>query len=293
MARNLDIAFSEFIDGLRATPTETMAAASHRASISAKLKEAFGMTAFFRTGSFGNGTNVSGYSDVDYFAVIPTESLKANSQTTLSQVAACLRERFPTTSNVRVNSPGVQIPFGLDGAEHTEIIPVDATGTTKLGFRQFDMPDGSGGWMFSAPESHNAFVRYHDKRLGDKLRPLIRCLKAWKFYRNVPIRSFYLEMFTTACMINESAIVYSIDIRTVLSRLVDCGAATIIDPRFSDQTITSCSTETQRQDIIAKASSAAAWAAEARDLENANLLPRAFEKWDLVFNYNFPSYTFF
>ena len=34
------------------------------------------MTNFFRSGSFGYGTSVSAYSDVDYFAVIPSVNLK-------------------------------------------------------------------------------------------------------------------------------------------------------------------------------------------------------------------------
>lgn len=89
---------------------------------------------------------------MDYFAVIPRVNLKQQSSLTLSKVAEAMRDRFPLTINIRVNGPAVQIPFGLDGAEHTEVIPVDATGTTLLGFRQFDMPDGMGGWMFSASE---------------------------------------------------------------------------------------------------------------------------------------------
>jgi len=291
VAQSIDAAFAQFTAGLRTNSAETTAAAGHRASIKAKLESEFGLTTLFRTGSFGNGTNVPGWSDVDYFAVIPTASLKQNSQMTLARVASAVRERFPTTMNIRVNSPGVQVPFGLDGAEHTEIIPVDYTGQTKLGFRQFDIPDGNGGWMFSAPESHNAFVRFHDDRLGGKLKPLIRCLKAWKFQRNVPIKSFYLEMFAVACMVDEPVIVYSIDIKNILSRLVQLAAAPIIDPRFSDKTISACGTELQREEIVARAMTASAWATQAKEHEGKGQLRQAFERWDLVFGNTFPPYT--
>jgi hypothetical protein len=106
-----------------------------------------------------------------------------------------------------VNGPGVQVPFGDGGAETVEIIPVDETGNTQLGFRQFDMPDGAGGWKFSAPESHKAYVDTIDRKLNGRVKPLIRFVKAWKFFRNVPIRSFYLEMRVAAYADNESSII--------------------------------------------------------------------------------------
>jgi hypothetical protein len=196
MPLTIEDAFENFLVTIRGSAVETSAAASHRSSIKTRLEQSFGMTAFFRTGSFGNGTNVRGHSEVDYFAVIPAARLKQDSRITLAAVAADLRARFPTTSNIRVDSPGVRLPFGLDGAEAVEIVPVDQTGQTQLGFRQFDMPDGNGGWKFSAPESHNAYVSGIDKKHGGKVKPLIRFVKAWKFKRNVPIRSFYLEVRT-------------------------------------------------------------------------------------------------
>jgi len=293
MTVTVEDAFNDLVSRLRASRTEVTSAASHRQSIKSKLEQVFGMTAFFRSGSFGNGTNVSGHSDVDYFAVIPRENLKQDSSATLAAVAASLRERFPLTTNIRVNGPAVQIPFGLDGAEHTEVIPVDATGTTKLGFRQFDMPDGDGGWMFSAPESHNAYVKNADDRLEGRVRQLVRLLKAWKWYRSVPIRSFYLEMFVTRYAWNEASIIYDIDVRNVLRSLVDHGLPAILDPRFPQdgRYLDPCSTAIQHADAYNKANTAFEWADEAVSFRLEDRTAAAFNRWDLVFNYAFPSYT--
>lgn len=293
MATTIDQAFAEYVATLRATRTEIGAAASHRVSIKAKLEQTFGMTGFFRSGSFGNGTNVSGYSDVDYFAVIPRANLKSDSGRTLAELAAAMRQRFPTTANIRVNGPAVQIPFGLDGAEHTEIIPVDATGTTKLGFRQFDMPDGNGGWMFSAPESHNAYVTRADDRLHGGVRQLVRLLKAWRWLRGAPIRSFYLEMYATRYVEAEAAIIYRIDVRNVLQRLAADRLPAIIDPRFPDdgRYLEACPTPLQHADALAKVERAASWAADAVSYEYEGRTAAAFNRWDLVFNYAFPLYT--
>lgn len=283
-------AFDKFLSKLKTPRPETEAAASHRASIEAKLIESWGMTAFFRTGSFGNGLNIAGYSDVDYFGVIPATNLNPDSARTLERLADILRERFPTTG-VRVNSPGVRVPFGLDGAEATEIVPVHQTGFTRLGFRQFGMPDGSGRWKFSAPESHKAFVDALDAKLGGKLKPLIRFLKAWKVFRNVPIRSFYLEMRAAAYARRESSIVYDIDLKRILQAMWDDQLAEIDDPRFPNQgqILRPCATEPQRLDALNKLQMAYYWGDQAVSDRLATKEESAIKFWDVVFNHEFAS----
>lgn len=287
----VDRAFRKFLDDLRTTPTETALAASHRASIKARLENDFGMTSFFRTGSFGNGTNISGFSDVDYFAVIPIEKLKADSSATLEQVAGELRARFPMT-NVRVDSPGIKLPFGVDGANAVEVVPVDYTGQTKLDFPQYDMPDGRGGWMFSAPASHNAYVTAIDNRLRNKVKPLIRFVKAWKFIRRVPIRSFYIELAVAKYADEQQSILYDIDVKNVLHRLRNTQLAPLLDPRFPDdgRHIEACSTEPLRLDAMSRLQRASDWA-EAAVSDNLNSrVKEAFERWRLVFDGQFPAY---
>ena len=59
-----------------------------------------------------------------------------------------------------------------------------------------------------------------DKRLAGKLKPLIRLVKAWKFYNKVPI-TFYLELRVTKYAEGRTAIVYDLDIRNILKLLHD------------------------------------------------------------------------
>ena len=176
------------------------------------------MTSFFRTGSFGNGTSISGYSDVDYFAEIPTDNLKENSTITLSQVRKALAKRFPNTG-VRVGCPSVVVPFGTDAKESTEVTPADYIKTTEDEHRVYDIPDCSDGWMRSSPDAHNAYVREVNEDLRFKVKPLIRFIKAWKYYRNVPISSFYLELRVAKFAEDESSIIYADDVKGVLSYL--------------------------------------------------------------------------
>jgi Second Messenger Oligonucleotide or Dinucleotide Synthetase domain len=292
MPLTVEDAFDHFLPTLTTSRQETQSAASHRASVEARLKADFSLTTMFRTGSFGAGTNVRGYSDVDYFAVIPTAKLKKDSSRTLTAVAESLRDRFPLTPNIRVNGPGVQLPFGDEGAERVEIIPVDDTGKTKLGFRQFDMPDELAGWKFSAPESHKAYVDDIDTKLSGKVKPLIRLAKAWKFFRNVPIRSFYLEMRIAALMATEQVILYDIDLKNVFNALWDDQLANVPDPRFPNDAfvLSACSSTSSRTDALSKLGNAATWSQQAMSEKHANRPGAATGKWNLVYADRFPKY---
>jgi Second Messenger Oligonucleotide or Dinucleotide Synthetase domain len=292
MPLTVEDAFNQFLPSLTTSQTETQSAASHRASIEVRLQTDFGMKTLFRTGSFGAGTNVRNYSDVDYFAVIPTANLKQDSSKTLAALADSLRDRFPFTPNIRVNSPGVQVPFGVNGSETVEVIPVDETGKTTLGFRKFDIADGVGGWKFSAPESHKAYVDGIDTKLHGKVKPLIRLVKAWKFFRNVPIKSFYLELRVAAYAKTEEAIVYGIDVKNVLAALWANQLADFSDPRFPNDNfmLNACTSASSRVDALSKLSNAATWSQQAMDEQHANRPSAAISKWNLVYDGKFPKF---
>ncbi len=293
MPNTVEAGFESFLGTLRTTPTETDAAKGHRTSIKSKLDNTFGGIDFFRTGSFGNGTNVAGCSDVDYFAVIAQQQAYLDSGRTLEQVAVALRERFPTTPNIRVNGPSVRVPFGLDGAEATEIVPVYEIGLTRLGFREFRMPDGNGGWKFSAPESHNDYVRVVDQKHDGAVKPLVRFAKAWKFLRNVPIKSFYLEIRIADYAYGEGRILYDVDVKQIFQFMLSDALATVVDPRFpnDNQFLLPCNTALQRADAISKLAVAAERASDAVELRREGKIRQAFQKWNLIFNGAFPLYT--
>ena len=288
--RTVDQGFRDFLKTLTPTAGESQAAKNHRASIKACLDSNFNMTRFFRTGSFGNGTSISGYSDVDYFAEIPTDKLKNNSTTTLGEIRDALKQRFPNTG-VRVSCPAVLVPFGTDAKESTEVTPADyIEDTEEDGYRIYDIPNCSEGWIRSSPSAHNAYVREVDEDLSYKVKPLIRFIKAWKYYRNVPISSFYLELRVAKYAEGESSIVYDIDVKDVFSHLDNIDLARMQDPRGISGYISPCSTQTQLDDAKSKLATALARAQKARDAEVRGDTKEAFDWWDLLYNGNFPSY---
>jgi hypothetical protein len=118
--------FRIFHGWLTLTGIDTAEAKRQRTTIKTCLESNFGMTIFYRIGSFSNGTSVQGYSDVDYLACIPTKNLKQDSRKPLYAVWEAIDNRFPTTE-VGIKSPAIYVLFG--------------TGASLLGRNQASFPD--------------------------------------------------------------------------------------------------------------------------------------------------------
>lgn len=288
MAKTVDEAFSTLIGWLSPTSTETQTAISHRGSIEARLKADFGLTSFFRSGSFGHHTSVSGHSDVDYFAVIPSINLSANSTTALQSVRSSLAARFPYTA-VTVRSPAVVVPFGTSASERHEIAPAKFVKRSDDGYSVYDIPDRGTGWMRSSPTAHNAWVNTQNIRLSSKVKPLIRLLKAWNYKQSVGIRSFYLELRTTQYCANESTIIYTIDFLAVLRRLRAHTLASMQDPVGISGYVQPC-TDAWKATALSRIDTAITRAEKAREAETAGNISNAYTWWSMVFNGYFPSY---
>jgi hypothetical protein len=290
MPRSIEEGFDDFLAKLKATAPESDAAKRHRASIEACLKSNFGLKRFVRIGSFGNGTSISGYSDVDYLASIPTSELTQTSSYSLTKVRNALDVRFPRTG-VRVNTPAVAVPFGTYRSETTEVVPADYIKEVN-GFKIYEIADGNGGWMRISPDSHNDYVARVDAMHAGRVKPLVRFVKAWKYFRNAPISSFYLEMRVAKYAEGETSIVYDIDVKRVLRSLWDHQLAMLQDPMGFSGYISACKTEVQRQDALSKLSTAVVRSDKAREAERDGKLSDAFDWWRLVYNNEFPTYHY-
>lgn len=288
--RTVNQGFVDFHQRITPGSYESGKAASHKASITARLETYYDLKQLFYSGSANNGTNVSYLSDVDFFAWIPTSKLKSNSSTSLREIKECLQGRYPNT-NIYVDSPAVVLDFGSGVWDTAEVIPADYV-EQQNGKNVYEIADGSGGWMKSSPGSHNSYVASENNRLGKKLKPLIRFIKAWKYYCNVPISSFYLELRITKWMEGESSIIYEYDVNTVLRKLDECGLAAIQDPKGVSGYVYPCSSEANRKDALSKLNTAKVRAQKARDAESSGYTKDAFYWWDMLFAGNFPSYYY-
>ena len=285
MPRTIDEGFRDFLAALTPSSTETEAAKTHRASIEQCLKNNFSLLRFWRIGSFGNGTSISGYSDTDYMASL--SDLSADSNYSLQKIKNALAVRFPNTG-VTVRCPAVKVPFGSLAKETTEVVPGDLISTTP--YHIYDIPDCNGGWMKTSPDAHNAYVRKINEKHSLKVKPLIRFIKAWKYYQAVPISSFYLEMRVAKYCEGESAIIYHLDIEYFLSRLLNANLPSLQDPAGISGYIRPCSSQANFDDTLSKLKTAVTRAQNANAAKSKEDIKEAFEWWDKLYAYKFPSY---
>jgi hypothetical protein len=288
MPKTITEGFNELLKKLTPNVTESKAAKDHRESIRKCLVANYKMKNFFRTGSTGNSTSISGFSDTDYFASIPAANLWKDSSYTLRMIKETLATRFPLTG-VHVDNPAVVCPFGSLNIESTEIVP--ACHIKKVGgFNIYEMPDGNGGWMKASPLAHNNYVAQVNKKHGFKVKPLIRFIKAWKYYNNVPISSFYIEIRVTKYAEKEDFIDYPQDILRVLRMFESNTLSKVIDPTGISGYIEPCSSLAKKIEALSKVKTGISRAEKAVSAQGKSDIKNAFEWWNKFYNNKFPSY---
>jgi hypothetical protein len=291
MAKSLEEGFGTFLSWLVPLNSEHSIAASHKESVYGCLYNKHSCNRMFETGSFGAGTGVRHCSDTDYFAVFPAVNLWTDSAYTLRQIKESLQNTYSRTDGIVVNTPAVRIPFGSYASEMMEVTPCCTNGTisTAYGnFYQYEIPDGSGGWLNSSPSAFNSYVNFHNNRLNKKLKPLIQLIKAWKYYNDAPISSFYLELRATKYAEGETTIVYDIDLYKFFKYLSENELPSINDPLGISGRIHACTTDAKFNLTLSKVQSDYKRAEDAFNYRSTDL-DKCFERWNLFFNHQFPN----
>lgn len=219
------------------TPSaEARAAASrHRQDIEDWLKADLDIIRMRETGSWHHGTALDRFSDVDYF-VSMTGTRPAASAEVLEQLRGSLNRGF-TGAYASVNRPAVRLRFFDDGPD-VEITPVFYRATDDY---YIPDPDGS-GWIKSNPAVHLAYVNEAQQKTDNRAKGLIRLVKTWKAWNQVPLSSFYLEMRTAQYAVANDPILLDWDLVGVFRALARSGLADMNDPTDYGRRISSGTT---------------------------------------------------
>lgn len=291
MAKTLEQGFDGLIKWLVPANSEHKKAVSHKKSISSCFRNNFDCSLLFETGSFGNNTGVRHYSDTDYFAVCRDYNSINNSLYLLRKSKKALQITFwRTAEKIKINSPSVTIPFGNYASENIEVTPCFYEGLVNTPYgrkKSYAIADGFGGWMFSSPQAHTAYVKAENIRLNKKLKPLIRLVKAWKFFYNVPISSFYLELRVTKFAENKKKIVYDVDLYRFMKNLYQMNLASIQDPMRVSGNVHACISDAKKRISLSKLQTAYSRSEKAYGQRKKNI-DKCFHWWNLFFNDKFP-----
>ncbi|MFI6367623.1 nucleotidyltransferase [Nocardia sp. NPDC050630] len=288
MATDPAAAFKTFIGQLTPSAADRSVASSHRQSIYNKMDSSFGLYRMFESGSFNHGTGVKGFSDVDYFTSLKTTPPQYSSST-LTAVRDALILRFPNTV-VQVRRPAVVVKFG-SGYETCEVIPAFPKETVREGEMKFLIPGLTTEWLESTPEAHLKYVNECNQTPSEGYaKSFARLIKAWKYYRNVPISSFYLEMRAAKYTREQSTVIYAYDLAIFLSRLLGDDLAAMNDPTGTTGRIHPCSSDASKADALSKLGTASVRATNAASAHKSGNNSLAFYYWDQLFDGHFPAY---
>lgn len=257
------------------TPTSTQfdGARSHRAAIETRLDVYLGVHEMFEIGSLRHGTGVWCYSDADY--LVSLKGIRPDSPwTMLNKVKEQLQARFPNTTVV-TRRPAVVCKFS-DG--DVEVVPGYAAASG------YWISNPADGWMLTHPKDHNKYVTNLNIKHNGAVKKLARQVKIWKYRRNVPVSSCYLEMRTAKHMDGESSYVPLWDLYLTLKKMRDAELAAMNDPTGLGSRFGSCSSEANRLDAMSKLNRAVSRALKAKDYAKDGYEFLAIEQLELLFN---------
>jgi hypothetical protein len=279
--------FDIFLERLTPLQSERDAKARHRRSVETSLTNSarFNVQRFRETGSFGHGTGVRNHCDVDL--LVSMSANQPTSDTALLWVKETLQTSFPTTV-VQIRRPTIVVMFA-DGAEKWEILPGFRTSPTDR-TPIYNIPGPTSGWMSSAPTAHLEYVNEVNQRDGicGGAKKLARLAKAWKYFNQVPVSSFYLEMRAAQYMDVQTSFRHLVHLCGYLEWLDKIQLADMNDPKGQASRFSACSSTATRTSTLSKLRTAATRARKTADAEYAGGTSTAFDYLGLLFNGRFP-----
>ena len=144
--------------------------------------------------------------------------------------------------------------------------------------------------MESSPDAHNSYEHSVDRSLSLKVKPLVRFIKAWKYFNNVPVSSFYLELRVAKYTSEKSSVFYSADVAGILKFLDDSELPKVRDPMGISGNISPCRITSHLKSTVSKVATARIIAIKAREAEIRGDTKQAFILWNILFGGKFPSY---
>ncbi|ODR25028.1 SMODS domain-containing nucleotidyltransferase [Mycolicibacterium porcinum] len=257
------------------TPSSTQfdGARQHRSAIESRLDTYLGVHEMFEIGSLKHGTGVWLYSDADY--LVSLKGVRPDSPwTMLNKVKEQLQARYLSTEVV-VRRPAVVCRFS-DG--DVEVVP---------GYRGdvgYWIANPADGWMLTHPKDHNTYVTDINSKHNGAVKKLVRQVKTWKYLRNVPVSSCYLEMRTAKHMDGETAYAPLWDLYLTLKKMHDAGLAAMNDPTGLGSRFGACSSESNRLDAMSKLDTAVNRARRAKEFAHADEQDKAIAQLKLLFD---------
>lgn len=192
-------AMSAFLEDITVTDYQkTSIIQGRKTTVETNLKTAFPSTSnlpFSRgvlMGSAAKGTIVRPIDDVDVLAIFDNVNnawgkYRYDSKAFIYRI----RSAYDGLETAEVGARGQAVRVFFQTGGHVDVAPVFSYGRDVYG-----LPDGSGGWIHTAPTVATSWFTTRNAGLGYNLAPVVRLLKKWNGAHSKRLRSFHLETMT-------------------------------------------------------------------------------------------------
>lgn len=189
-------AFTQFLGDISATEYQrTSIIQARKKTVDDRLSEKFPSTADMPysegvlMGSAAKGTIIRPFDDIDVLAVFSNVSNAwAKYQWDSKAFIYRIRDAYSGLSIQQVGTRGQAVRVFYKTGGHVDVAPVFAAGNGV-----YKLPNGSGGWIDTAPGIAGQWFAGRNQELGYNLGPVVRLAKSWNRAHSKRMRSFHLE----------------------------------------------------------------------------------------------------
>lgn len=283
-------AFAKFLEDITATEYQKNThIPARKTSVDKTLEEAFPSTSDvpfwggILMGSAAKGTIIRPIDDIDVLAVFSDEKGVWQSKYWNDSRAFIYRVRqaYAGTLIQQVGTRGQAVRVFFKTGGHVDVAPVFHQGNNI-----YWLPNGSGGWISTAPTVAKRWFSNKNKDLGYHLAPIVRLLKAWNRAHSKRFRSFHLET-VAGTLFGKLGSNY----RDALQKFFEWapGWLDVNDPGGQGGSLSSYLTYTSRQELIGALNTAADRARKANEAEARGDHTAAKRLWRIILGTSFPS----
>jgi hypothetical protein len=292
MATTIAQGFVELKSHLEITGLQKNTISQRRESVQAVLRSGLEVEDSFLTGSYSRNTMIAplAEADVDIFFVLHPRffhhynGANGGPAGLLDLVKRTLLKTYTRTPDIGRNGQAVTVRF-------SDFIVDVAPGFRRQG-GGFLIPNSiTGKWLSTDPQTHVRLISEANVRHNGDLVPLVKMIKGWNRASGEYLRSFHLEVLTTAVLNNVRISDYPSGVRFVFDKARQMITQRILDPAgYGDDVGEYLNTQTKVQEAVTKLQTAYDRAVKAEDYARRGLVRDAFDLWRRIFGDYFPAY---
>ncbi|MCJ1707102.1 hypothetical protein [Microbacterium sp. VKM Ac-2923] len=281
-------AFSKFLEDITATDNQKSTFIPNRkASVDEDMGKAFPSTSdmpYFEgilMGSASKGTIIRPLDDIDVLAVFSNKNgawskYAYDSKSFIYRI----REAYAGTKIQQVGTRGQAVRVFYKTGGHVDVAPVFYRGNDV-----YHLPNGTGGWLLTAPTVANAWFSEKNKALGYHLGPVVRLIKTWNRAHSKHFRSFHLETVAATTFSSLGS-----NYRDALQKFFEWAPRylNVSDPGGQGGDLSTYLSWMSRQNLIQALNTAADRAKKANEAEGRGDHAEAKRLWRIILGDTFP-----